>query len=237
MKPVPCMSIEDVFRAVEDGRADAGVVPIENSVEGSVNATLDELAFESDLHIRREFVRDIHNALIVAPGVKLRDITTVVSHPQATAQCRGWLAKKLSGRPVIAANSTAEAVQRAVAEPGVAAVATQLAADLYGGDVLASAIEDHKGNQTRFVEIGRGVCPPTGHDKTSLALFIRQSKPGALLMILSEFAYGRSTSPSCSRDPPRRRWASTCSTWTCRGTSRRSAWRWRWSACASSCAR
>ncbi len=189
--PVPCATIPEVFEAVEDGRADAGLAPIENSVEGSVNATLDALVFDAELHIQREFVRDIHNALIVAPSVKLRDVTAVVSHPQATAQSSNWLGKKLPGRPVIAANSTAEAVQRAVAEPGVAAVGTQLAADLYGGEVLAKAIEDHHGNQTRFVVVGRGICEPTGRDKTSLALFIHQNRPGALLMILSEFAYGQ----------------------------------------------
>lgn len=190
-RPVPCNTIPEVFEAVEEGRADAGIAPIENSVEGSVNATLDALVFDTDLHVQSEFVRDIHNALIVAPGVGLRDVTAVYSHPQATAQCAGWLAKRLPGRPVLAANSTAEAVQRAVAEPGVAAVGTQLAAELYGGEVLAGAIEDFKHNQTRFVTIGRGICSRTGHDKTSLALFIHQNRPGALLMILSEFAYGQ----------------------------------------------
>ncbi len=190
LEPQACATIEEVFAAVEDGRTDAGIVPIENSVEGSVNATLDTLAFDSTLHIQAEVVRDIHNALIVAPGVKLRDVTGVASHPQATAQCRGWLGRRLPGRPIVAANSTAEAVQRAVAEPGVAAVSTELAANLYGGEVLASHIEDSHGNQTRFVTIGRGICPRTGRDKTSLALFIRQDKPGALLMILSEFSYG-----------------------------------------------
>lgn len=191
VEPVACSTIADVFAAVEDGRADACIAPIENSVEGSVNATLDALVFDSELHIQREFVRDIHNALIVAPGVKLRDVTAVVSHPQATAQSAGWLGRKLPGRPVVAANSTSEAVQRAVAEPGIAAVGTQLAAQLYGGEALAPAIEDSKGNQTRFVVVGRGICERTGHDKTSLALFIHQNRPGALLMILSEFAYGQ----------------------------------------------
>jgi prephenate dehydratase len=190
LEPLPCATIEEAFAAVEDGRGDAGIVPIENSVEGSVNATLDTLAFVSSLHIQSEVVRDIHNALVVAPGVGLRQVTAIVSHPQASAQCRGWLAKRLPGRPIVAANSTAEAVQRAVAEPGVAAVSTELAARLYGGEVLASRIEDPHGNQTRFVIVGRGIRPRTGHDKTSLALFIRHDKPGALLMILSEFAYG-----------------------------------------------
>jgi prephenate dehydratase len=191
LEPVPCASIEDVVVAVTNGWADSGIVPIENSVEGSVNATLDALAFdEADLTIRAEVVLDVRQALIVAPGVAMKDITAVTSHPQATAQCRAWLSEHLPGRPVVAANSTSEAVQRAVAEPGIAAVGTVLAAELYGGHVLRKSIQDYAGNQTRFVVIGRGVSPRTGHDKTTLALFIHHDQPGALLMILSEFAYG-----------------------------------------------
>jgi len=189
--PLPCVSIDDVFAAVAEGRAESGVVPIENSVEGSVNATLDALAFDYELHITAEHVLDIHHLLVVAPGTGLEQVTSVTSHPQATAQARRWLSDNLPGRPVLAANSTAEAVQRAVAEPGVAAVGTALAAQLYGGEVLARDIEDHSGNQTRFVVVGSGICPRTGDDKTSLALFLQADKPGALLMILSEFAYGQ----------------------------------------------
>lgn len=190
VEPVSRASIDEVFAAVESGEADRGIVPIENSVEGSVNATLDALAFESTALIQREIVRDIHHALIAAPGVRLADVTAVTSHPQATAQCRKWLAANLPGRPIVAANSTSEAVQRAVAEPGMAAVGTHLAAELYGGHVLCEAVEDYEGNQTRFIVVGRDVMPRTGEDKTSLALFIRADKPGALLTILAEFAYG-----------------------------------------------
>jgi prephenate dehydratase len=191
IEPLPCATIGEVFSAVASGAAESGVVPIENSVEGSVNETLDALAFDHDLHVTAELVRDIHHALVVAPGVRLEDVTMVVSKPEATAQCREWLAAHLPGRPAVAANSTAEAVQRAVAEPGLAAIGTSLAARLYGGEVLQEAIEDFEGNQTRFVVIGRGIGERTGHDKTSLALFMQRNKPGALLMILSEFAYGQ----------------------------------------------
>jgi prephenate dehydratase len=191
VEPVPFATIGEVFAAVTGGDCESGVVPIENSVEGSVNETLDALAFDHELHVTAEFVRDIHHALVVAPGVTVADVTAVVSKPEATAQCRAWLAANLAGRPAVAANSTAEAVQRAIAEPGMAAIGTELAAELYGGDVLAAAIEDFEGNQTRFVVIGRGINERTGHDKTSLALFMQRNKPGALLMILSEFAYGR----------------------------------------------
>ncbi len=190
LEPIACLSIEEVFEAVERGQAEAGIVPIENSVEGSVNATLDALAFDTQLEIQSELVLDIHHALITAPGADLAGVRTVVSHPQATGQCRHWLARNLPGRTVVAANSTAEAVRRAVEDDSVAAVGTRLAATLYGGEVREPAIEDYAGNQTRFVVIGRGLRPRTGEDKTSLALYLKADKPGALLMVLSEFAYG-----------------------------------------------
>jgi prephenate dehydratase len=187
----PYPTIDEVFTAVERGKADRGLVPIENSVQGSVNATLDALAFESDLEIQAEHVRDIHHALLVAPGVQMTDITKVVSHPQASGQCRRWLTQNLLGKPIEAANSTGEAAQAAVDEPGVAAIGSVFAAELTGATVLADAIEDFAGNQTRFVEIGVGLHPPSGNDKTSLALFMKADRPGTLHMILSEFTYGQ----------------------------------------------
>jgi prephenate dehydratase len=190
LEPIECTSIPEVFEAVERGLADAGVVPIENSIEGSVPATLDALAFDTQLEIQSELVLDVHFCLVVAPGTKLADITSVVAHPQASGQCRRWLERKLAGRPVVAANSNAEAVQTAIATPGVAALGPAIAAKLYGGEVLEKRVEDYAGNQTRFVVIGRGLRDRTGKDKTSLALFMKKDKPGALLMILSEFAYG-----------------------------------------------
>jgi prephenate dehydratase len=190
LEPVECSSIAEVFEAVERGRADGGVVPIENSIEGSVPATLDALAFDTSLEIQSETVLDVHHSIVVAPGTKLAEVTAVVAHPQASGQCRRWLERHLPGRPLTAANSNAEAVQTAVATPGLAAVGPALAAEIYGGEVLESGIEDYAGNQTRFVVIGRGLRDRTGRDKTSLALFMKKDKPGALLMILSEFAYG-----------------------------------------------
>lgn len=189
-EPVACPTIADVFLAVESGKAEGGVVPIENSVEGSVNATLDGLAFDHDLMISREIVLDIHHSLVVAPGTKVTDITEVIGHPQATAQSRRWIARTLPGKPVVAANSNAEAVKIAVATPGAAAIGPALAASLHGGEVLVEDVEDFADNQTRFVLVGRQSAARTGRDKTSLALFLRADKPGALLMILSEFAYG-----------------------------------------------
>jgi prephenate dehydratase len=205
VEPVACATIADVFEAVESADTASGIVPIENSQEGSVNATLDALAFDHDLHIQREVVRDIRHALVVAPGTGLSDISAVVSHPQATAQCRRWLFKNLPGVEVLAANSTAEAVRRAVGEPGLAAVGTELAATLYGGEVLERSVEDYKGNQTRFVVLGTGIRERTGHDKTSLALYLQKDKPGALLMILSEFAYGQINLTKIQSRPTKKR--------------------------------
>jgi prephenate dehydratase len=190
LEAVACASIGEVFEAVERGQADAGIVPIENSVEGSVPATLDALAFDTSLEIQAEVVLDIHHALICAPGANLARVETVTSHPQATGQCRRWLARNLPGRTVVAANSTAEAVQRAVSDARVAAVGTRLAAELYGGENREPAIEDYAGNQTRFVVIGRGLRERTGVDKTSLALFMKADRPGTLHMVLGEFVFG-----------------------------------------------
>ena len=190
LEPVACSSIAEVFEAVQRGLADGGVVPIENSIEGSVPATLDALAFDSSLEIQNELVIDIHHSVIVAPGTKLADVTAVVAHPQASGQCRRWLERNLPGRPVTAANSNAEAVQTAIATPGVAGIGPALAAELYGGTVLEPHIEDYAGNQTRFVVIGRGLRERTGTDKTSLALFMKEDRSGTLHMILGEFVYG-----------------------------------------------
>jgi prephenate dehydratase len=190
LEPVECATIAEVFEAVERGRADGGVVPIENSIEGSVPATLDGLAFDTTLEIQSEFVLDIHFSLIAAPGTKLADVRNVVAHPQASGQCRRWLDRNLPGRPVTAANSNAEAVQTAIATPGVAALGPALTAELYGGEVLDRDVEDYAGNQTRFVVVGRGLCERTGKDKTSLAMFMKEDRPGTLHMILGEFVYG-----------------------------------------------
>lgn len=187
---VPRATIEDVFRAVESGDADQGIVPIENSIEGSVNATLDILAFETELFIEREIIWPVRHQLIAHPSIgDLSDISVLTSHPQALGQCRQWVEAHLAGVPTQAANSTAEAVQRAVAEPGVAAIGTKLAAKIYGGRILPEEIEDSRENHTRFILVGREPMPPSGRDKTSVVCFIYEDRPGMLLQILSEFAF------------------------------------------------
>ncbi len=183
-------SIPEVVGAVERGEADCGVLPVENSIEGSVNVTLDALAFESDLLIQGEIVRPVSLNLVARRGTALADVRTVFSFPYAAGQCREWLARRLPEAEIGAANSTAGAVERASRSraKGVAAIGTRLAAELYGLEVLAAEIEDHPENATRFVVVGRGVPAPTGHDKTSFVCFQREDRPGSLLAILQEFA-------------------------------------------------
>ena len=188
---VPCETIAEVIAATAAGDLDLGFVPIENAIEGTVNVTLDTLAFDTDLLIQREVEIAIQLALLGVPGADLAGVTTVTSSPHALAQCPSFLHRMLPDAHTAAATSTAEAA-RLVAEAGdptVAAIGTALAAEIYGLDVLATDIEDHSDNQTRFVLLARqGMPPATGHDKTSVVIFQRTDQPGTLLTILGEFA-------------------------------------------------
>ncbi|MFM9037735.1 MAG: prephenate dehydratase [Actinomycetota bacterium] len=187
-------TVPDVLDAIASGEVDLGVVPIENSIEGTVNFTQDALSFDYDLLIQREIVMNIEHCLLALPGTKLSDITTVMSIPVATAQCHRYLRENLPLAEVRAANSTAEAARLVGTEKlsGTAAIAPSNAAPLYGLDVIASNIEDHAGNQTRFVVIGAsGVPAPTGHDVTGIVVYQRADEPGSLISILQEFAARR----------------------------------------------
>jgi prephenate dehydratase len=188
---VPMPTIEEAIDAAERGDAEAAFVPIENSIEGSVNVTLDRLVFDAGLLIQREVVLDVHLDLLARPGSGLSGIERVLSFPVAAAQCRRYLAEHLPGATTVAVSSTAEAA-RSVAEgsdPAAAAVAPGVSAKLYGLEVLAHAIEDHAGNQTRFVLVApEAVPPPTGHDKTSIVCFQHADHPGSLHQILGQFA-------------------------------------------------
>jgi prephenate dehydratase len=187
---VTMRSMPDVLAAVESGDVDAGFVPIENAIEGTVNLTLDALVFEHELYIQREVVTRIQLNLLAPPGTTLSDVRRVVSIPVATAQCRGFFSAQLPGADFEPANSTAEAAQF-VGEKrpeGTAAVGTALAAKLYGLEMLAEDIEDHPDNSTRFVLVMRGRVPaPTGHDKTSIVCFQHTDRPGSLHAILGQF--------------------------------------------------
>lgn len=188
---VAMSTFAEVLAAVDAGEVDLGFVGIENSIEGTVNVTIDALALEHDLLIQREVVLGIQLSLMAPPGVGLQDIRRVLTFPVAAGQCRTWMAQHLGGVEVVAANSNAEAARLVgVEHDGLsAAVAPALAAKIYGLEVLASDIEDHPENSTRFVLVGRGPVPaPTGHDKTTIVVFQRTDRAGSLLAILQEFA-------------------------------------------------
>jgi prephenate dehydratase len=187
-------TIPDVLRAVEAGVVDVGFVPIENAIDGTVRLAQDALAFNHELLIQREVVLDVEQCLMARPGTALADVKAVVSITVATAQCQAYLDRQLPGVEQRAANSTAEAA-RAVSESGeagLAAIGPEIAARLYGLEVIARDIADHDGNQTRFVLLARdGIPAPTGHDKTTLVVYQRANEPGSLISILQEFAARR----------------------------------------------
>jgi prephenate dehydratase len=187
---VPFRDVPHVITAVERGDVDLGIVPIENSIEGSVTVTLDTLAFHTDLLVQREVDLPVSLSLCAPPGTKLADVTTVISHPNPLGQSRLWMAEHLPDAVPVAANSTAEAAREVARSKrkGLASIGTEQGAAHAGLEVIARAIEDHPGNETRFVIVGHGVPAPTGHDKTSIVCFQREDKPGSLLAILQEFA-------------------------------------------------
>jgi prephenate dehydratase len=186
---LPFPSISAVFSAVESQLADEGVVPIENSLEGSVTETLDILIHESTLTIYRELAIPIDHCLIIAPGRSLRDIAVIYSHPQAIGQCRRYIEKKFPGVQVMAALSTASAVQDMMRnEIPAAAISTARAADIYGAMVAEKGIQDNTANLTRFIILSRRDSNRTGRDKTSICFSFRDDEPGMLYSVMGEFA-------------------------------------------------
>jgi prephenate dehydratase len=187
----PLSTITAVLEEVAAGKVDLGFVPMENAIEGTVNATIDGLIFDVDLYVQREVVMDIHLHLMAKPGTSLRDIERVSSYPHALAQCQKFLAQHVPGAEQVAANSTAEAA-RVLGESNArdaAAIAPRLAAERYGLEIVSEDVEDHPENQTRFVAVARSRVPaPTGHDKTSIVCFQQADHPGSLHGILGQFA-------------------------------------------------
>ncbi len=185
-------SVDAALEAVRTGRCDVAVVPIENSVEGGVTATLDALAAGEPLLVVGEVLVPVAFVLAARPGTALADVTRVASHPHALAQCRGWLAEHLPGAAAVPSLSTSAAAQ-ALAE-GVAthdaALCAQAAATAFGLEVLAEGVADRATAVTRFVLVSRpGAVPaPTGADKTTVVAYLRQDRAGALLELLEQFA-------------------------------------------------
>jgi prephenate dehydratase len=189
---IPYPSIYETVMAVHDGETDMAVVPIENSLEGSVTTTLDALATEAhDVQIAKEFVLPVRHNLIAKHEMPLEHIQRVISHPQATPQCTRFLREHLEHADRQLAGSTAEAV-RVVAEANEpwAAIGSKLAAELYGGVVLAEGIEDESGNETRFVWLAREGHEPLGEaNKTSFVFWgFNDVSPGALVDVLTELS-------------------------------------------------
>jgi prephenate dehydratase len=176
--------------AVRSGVADAALVPLENSVEGAVPATLDELANGDALVIAEETYLAVTFELMVRPGTSLADITSVATHPHAEAQVRRWLIDSLPTAEVALVGSTAGAAQAVAGGEYDAAVGAAVAGELYGLDIAAHDIADNGGAVTRFVLLTRPAPPPapTGNDRTTLVAYLRENHSGALLEILSEFA-------------------------------------------------
>jgi chorismate mutase/prephenate dehydratase len=182
---LPQTTIPMVFEQAERERSSYGVVPIENSGEGSVKPTLDCL-ISTPLSIRAEVFLRISHYLLASPK-KLKHIKRIYSHPQALAQCQGWLEKNFLRRPLLKVENTAEAAKKVLEDREGAAIGSLQAAQLYGLQILADRIEDHPLNTTRFLIMGKSQSEPSGNDKTSI-LFGTTHVPGALLHALEPFA-------------------------------------------------
>jgi chorismate mutase/prephenate dehydratase len=181
----PQANVFRVFDEVERGRVQWGVVPVENSLEGSVNLTLDRLIL-TPLKIRAEIFLKISHCLL-SKGERLEAISKVYSHPQAFAQCQAWLRANLPHGSLIEMESTASAAQAVLGEKRSAAIASRLAASTYGLNILSEGIEDNPSNTTRFLVVGEGNTAITGKDKMSM-LFATPHAPGALYRALAPFA-------------------------------------------------
>jgi chorismate mutase/prephenate dehydratase len=182
---LPLSSIEEVFQEVEAGHADFGVVPVENSGQGTIQSTLD-MFLTSPLKICGEVELHVHQFLLSRSG-RIEDIERVYSHAMSLAQCRAWLRKHLPNAEKLSVASNAEAARRARMADDAAAIAGESAGHVYGLKVLAGPIEDRQDNTTRFLVIGRELFNACGHDRTSLLVYVRD-QPGALYNVLSPFA-------------------------------------------------
>jgi chorismate mutase/prephenate dehydratase len=184
-KGLPLASIEEVFQEVAAKHADFGVVPVENSGQGTIQSTLD-MFLTSPLMICGEVELRVHQHLLSRTG-RIEDIERVYSHPMSLAQCSGWLRQNLPKAERVPVSSNAEAARRARNADDAAAIAGETAAHVYGLKTIASPIEDRSDNTTRFLVLGRELFPPSGHDRTSLLVFIRD-RPGALYGVLEPLA-------------------------------------------------
>ena len=188
---IPAESVREALNLVRTGKVFGALVPIENSVEGSVATTLDELGHGDSLEIIDEIAIPVEFALLAKPGVSISDIKRIATHPHAHAQCVDWLHKNTPGVHVLPAMSTAAAAEELSEGANYdAAICSVAAAKHYGLEILAQGIGDSDSAWTRFVLVSKPghAQPSTGNDKTTLSLFMHRNQPGALLNILTEFA-------------------------------------------------
>lgn len=182
----PLASIDDVFFSVESADTDFGVVPVENSTEGAVNNTQDCLV-DTSLQISGEVIVPITHNLMIGPDLLASETPKlIVSHRQSLAQCRQWLSITYPGVPTEEVSSNAKAAQLASQQPGVAAIAGEMAAQIYKLQIVHRSIQDRSNNSTRFLVLSAAGCHPTGKDKTSILVYT-DNKPGALFRILEPF--------------------------------------------------
>lgn len=177
--------VSDVVRAVIDDDVEYGIIPIENSLEGSVGMTLDAL-LKYEVKIVGEVVVPIRHCLL-AKG-KISEIRTILSHPQALAQCRYSIKKRFGEIEIVETMSTARAAKRASESKEMAAIASETSAAKYGLNILLRDLQDRKENYTRFIVLGKTAPEPTSKDKTSVVVYLQKDRPGALYEILGEFA-------------------------------------------------
>jgi prephenate dehydratase len=180
-------TIPDIFAAMQDGQLDEVIVPIENSIEGAVNVTMDMMTQENGLWIRAEIVIPVREHLLAKKGTEIPRIRTVLSHPQPLGQCRRFLAENLPDAAIKTTHSTAAAAEEVADGAGdMAAIGSRAAAEVYGLEILREDIQDHDNNFTRFIVLGGSDAERTGNDKTSL-IFSTEDKPGSLYRILEIF--------------------------------------------------
>lgn len=185
---VPFPSEHAVAAAVEEGKADQGVLPVENSLDGSVTGTLDVLVHDSELKISGEVVLPVELCLIAQPGTTADDIEVIYSKPIALNQCRKFLEQHYPKARQASAMSTTAAVQLVMGEPHSAAIGAERAADQYGAEVLVRGVQDSTYNKTRFVVLDNADREATGSDKTSIAFAVSHDRAGTLVEVLHEFS-------------------------------------------------
>ena len=188
--PIICSSIHEIFEMVTTKKADEGIVPIENSIDGPITDTLDILIHESNLSIQNEIVLNISHCLITNKNSSEKDnFSEIFSHPQALNQCKKFLLKKYPETKLIASMSTSEAVKFvANSTKNIAAIGTDRAAKIYGAQILEKNIQDNMNNSTRFIVLSDKKTSPSGNDKTSLCFSFYKDSPGSLYKVLGKFS-------------------------------------------------